>query len=417
MNRFFNITIRGLTLASKFFLILFLAAFLEPEDLGLYGLLVATIAYAIYPLGFDFYTYSTRELIKFERSSWGRVIRDQGVLHLALYAAVIPLMIFIFVAGLLPWYLFGWFFVLLILEHINQELMRLLIAMSEQLTASIILFLRSGSWAIIITIWMLFEPSMRTLESVLAAWVCGGSIALILAFYRLYCLNIKLESVRVDWHWIIRGLKVAVPFLLATLAIRAVFTIDRYWFEELRGLDVLGAYVLFMGMANALLAFLDAGVFSFSYPKLIESYNKKEYSVFRLGLKNMVMQTLFITVIFTVISVFAVEPFLKLIDKPFYIENLDIFYWSIGVLILYSVSSIPHYGLYAQGYDKSIVFSHFLALFVFLLVTRFLSDIYQDKAVFMGLVSTFTVLLIWKTWAFYRLTPRQYRSSVTAEAP
>ena len=54
LARLFNMALRGLTLASKFLLIFFLARFLEPAELGLYGLVVATIGYALYLLGLDF---------------------------------------------------------------------------------------------------------------------------------------------------------------------------------------------------------------------------------------------------------------------------------------------------------------------------------------------------------------------------
>jgi hypothetical protein len=52
--RLINISLRGMTLVSKFLLIFFLAGFLEPKELGLYGLLAATIGYSMYLLGFEF---------------------------------------------------------------------------------------------------------------------------------------------------------------------------------------------------------------------------------------------------------------------------------------------------------------------------------------------------------------------------
>ena len=62
-KRFLNLVLRGSTLASKFALIFVLAKFLEPAEVGLYGLFSATIFYCLMALGFDFYTYSTREII------------------------------------------------------------------------------------------------------------------------------------------------------------------------------------------------------------------------------------------------------------------------------------------------------------------------------------------------------------------
>ncbi|MFX4789973.1 hypothetical protein ABTB87_22095 [Acinetobacter baumannii] len=60
----FNLAVRGLNLASKFILIVFLAKFLTVAELGLYGLIAATINFAMYFIGLDFYVYSNRELLK-----------------------------------------------------------------------------------------------------------------------------------------------------------------------------------------------------------------------------------------------------------------------------------------------------------------------------------------------------------------
>ena len=59
MRRFFNLGLRG-GMVCKFLLIFFLARILPPEELGTYGLFTATVGYALYFLGLDFYTYSGR---------------------------------------------------------------------------------------------------------------------------------------------------------------------------------------------------------------------------------------------------------------------------------------------------------------------------------------------------------------------
>lgn len=402
-----------MTLVSKFLLILFLAGFLEPKELGLYGLITVTIGYAIYPLGFDFYTYTTRELLKREQSEWGGLLKDQGVLHMMLYAVVLPLLCLVFAFELLPWYLAGWFFVLLVLEHMNQELMRLLIAISEQITASWVLFLRSGCWALVMTAWMFFDPTMRSLENVLAAWTLGSLLALALAIYRLQGMNLLGWSKRINWLWIVKGLKMAVPFLLATLAIRAVLTIDRYWFEALQGLELLGAYVLFMGISNAMISFLDAGVFSFSYPNLIAAHNQGDNKKFKSVLKRLFWQTLWLTVVFIVVAWLMIEPLLAVLGKPFYIEKLYLFPWILASMALYAIGMVPHYALYAQGLDRLIIYGHLATIVIFLSTTWVISFQLPDKAVLLGLITTFTLLLFWKTWAFYRFTPKIYRSTVT----
>ena len=211
LTRFTNIALRGITLASKFLLIFFLAKFLEPKELGLYGLLTVTISYALYLLGFDFYAFTTREILKRERHEWGGLLKDQGALSLVLYMIFLPLLSLIFIKGLLPWSVAGWFFILLILEHLTQELSRLLITISEQLLASVMLFLRSGIWAVMVTGLMFFRADTRELNVVLGGWALGSFAALVLGSYRLKQLKVSGWHKKIDRQWISKGLKTAIP--------------------------------------------------------------------------------------------------------------------------------------------------------------------------------------------------------------
>lgn len=145
--RLTNLGLRGTTLVSKFLLIFMLARFLEPAELGLYGLLTVTISYALYFLGFDFYIFTTREILKAEPENRGQLLKSQIALSLILYAVFLPLSVGLFVVGLLPWWLLPWFLALLVLEHITQELNRLLVALQRQLVASWVLFSEQGGGA------------------------------------------------------------------------------------------------------------------------------------------------------------------------------------------------------------------------------------------------------------------------------
>ncbi|QJI16872.1 MULTISPECIES: lipopolysaccharide biosynthesis protein [unclassified Pseudomonas] len=404
-----NISIRGLTLISKFLLIFFLARFLEPAELGVYGLLAATVGYSMYLLGFDFYTYSTRELLKRHRQEWGGLLKSQGALTLVLYAIFLPLLSLVFINDLLPMRVLGWFFVLLILEHLNQELGRLLVAVSQQLSASLVLFLRSGVWAILVVGVMVLYPDTRDLDVVFGAWTLGGLTALLLGIFRVNRMGLSGWRQKVDWIWIIRGLKVALALLIATLAIRGVFTLDRYWFQELAGLDMLGAYVLFMGVSMALMSFLDAGIFAFIYPGLISSYQQEDAVGFRRGMLKLLLQTVCVCGFFLLVALLTIGPLLAWLDKPLYSEQRGLFIWILLATVLYAVGMIPHFGLYAQGRDRPIIFSHIASLIIFILATGSFAQYWPHLGVPLGLCVSFFCVLCWKSWSFYRLTPAPYR--------
>ena len=394
-----------MTLGSRFVLIFILAKLLEPAELGLYGLLTATIAYVMMAVGFDFYSYTTRELINTDRKDWLALLRDQGVFFGITYAAVLPLCFLIFWFDFLPWTLAMWFFPLLVLEHIAQEFNRLLIAISEPLWASIVLFLRSGLWAIVASVWMWFLPDQRNLNFVFTAWFTGALFACLLAVSRLRGLDRAPLARAIDWTWIKHGVRVAAPFVLATLSLRAMNTVDRYWIEALSGLEVLAAYVLFVGIANVIMTFLDAAVFTFIYPALIASAGKRDQVAFNALMKRLTQQTVVITAGLSLLVIVLASPVLDWLNKPVYTKYFSLLYWTVLATALLAISMIPHYALYARHCDKPIIVSHLASLPIFFISIYLLSSTLAESAVPAAMAITFLFLLLLKSMFFRRCAP------------
>lgn len=404
--RLFNIGLRGATLVSKFFLIFLLARFLEPSEVALYGLVVATVAYSLYGMGFDFYSYSTRELLGSGKERWAKLLRDQGVFFGLVYCLVIPLLFLVFFYELLPWAVAPWFFAIVVLEHLAQELNRLLVAMSRQLLASVVLFLRSGLWALVVVFIFWFSEDARSIYLVLTAWALGAATACLLGARTLMKLDRSSLKSRVDWSWIRRGIAVALPLLVATLAIRGVFTIDRYWVQAIAGADVLASYVLYFGVANAIMSFLDSGVFVFLYPKMIAAYKNRNRKDFDKGVRQLLTQTIVIVIALSGLAALLIHPLLGWLDRPVYTENVALLYLLLLAIGVYSVSMVPHYGLYAISFDKHIIISHVVAMPCFVVLAFLLSGWSADFAVPLALCGSFGFVLVYKTTAYLSVKRR-----------
>ncbi|WP_421860189.1 lipopolysaccharide biosynthesis protein [Marinobacter salarius] len=406
--KFLNITIRAATLCCRFLFIFFLAKLLTPSEVGLYGLVTATVAYSLYFVGLDFYTYTTRELASHSRSVWGGLLKNQIALSLLLYAVVLPALLLVFASELLPWELAKWFFLLIVLEHICQELIRLFVAVSEQLAASIVLFLRQGTWAIVIVVAMLYEEGLRNLDAVFATWAVACVVAIAFSIRKLGSMEVKGWSARIDREWIWRGIKIAVPLLVATLAIRGIFTVDRYWVQLLVGLEIVGAYVLFIGVASTLMSFLDAGVFSFAYPSMIAAYQNNEPVRYRKKMREMLILTLLFSFGFSIVSVILLPYLLDWLGKDIYLQNYSLFYWLLLATILNALGMVPHYAVYSQKRDRSIIQSHLAALPVFIVVTAIMSVWEPLLAVPIGLCASQLFIIVWKARAYLQCTPRPF---------
>lgn len=398
--RILNMVLRMATLGARFVFVFFLAKYLDPQSVGYYGLFTAAVSYFLYLVGLDFYTYTTREILKATTEQRGQMLKGQAALSAVLYAIVMPLAAWVLPQASWPSELLLWFFPILVFEHLNQEISRLLVALSEQITASVILFMRQGSWALVIVVLMAIDSSMRQLQAVMACWLVAGVIASLLGLRKIRQLRMGGWKLPVNWSWVKTGVKVSLAFLLATLALRGVQTIDRYWLQSLTSIETVGAYVLFLGIAGTLMVFLDAGIFAFAYPELIALHHKHLHSQAHLKVKQLLIYILLAAAAFSFISWFLLPYLLQWINKPLYLESIWLFPWLLVATVINALGMAPHYALYAQGRDRSIIGSHIAAMLVFAIAVWLLAQTHPSLAVPLSLVIFFTVILVSKSVAY-----------------
>ena len=398
-----NVVLRTATLGTRFALVFVLAKYLDVALVGYYGLFTAAIAYGLLCVGLDLYVYTTREIAKVEPARQGQLLKSQAALIGLLYLVLTPVALFLLPYAGMPEFLIWWFIPILVLEHVNQELYRLLIILSQQLSASLLLFLRQGSWALVIAGLMAASKSSHNLTVVMALWTVAGAVTAAVGAWKLRSLGLGGWRERVDWPWIKKGIAVSSAFLMATLAVRGVQTFDRYWLESLAGIEIVGAYVVFFGVASALTVFLDAAIFSFRYPELIGFSHRGEYDEMGRKVCMMAFQAMAASLAFAVVCSVLLPVLLGWIDQSIYLSHMDLFYWVLAAVIAYSLSMIPHYALYALGRDRTIIASHVAALLLFAAATWVLTGISRLYAVPIGVLIAMSAVLVWKTAAYLKV--------------
>ncbi|WP_298624461.1 oligosaccharide flippase family protein [uncultured Zoogloea sp.] len=417
-TRLLNLSLHGANLATRFLFVFFLAKYLKPSDVGYYGLFTAAVGYSLYFVGLDFYAYVTREIVKTPLEERGRLLKGQAALSGILYLLFVPVAYaFLYQYSGWPSHLLIWFLPLLVLEHFNQEMSRLLIALSEQVSASIVLFVRQGSWALTAVAIMHFDESSRQLDVVMLLWTISGLASALIAISKLRMLGIKGWKDSLDWHWIKRGIAVSTAFLVATLALRGIQTFDRYWLEAIGGVEVVAAYVLFTGVAGSLLAFLDAGVFSFAYPMFIKLSNEKNIDLLRSKLWQTLGVTVMLSACFAAVSWFALPYLLQWIGKEAYITAISFYPWLLLASITNAVGLVPHLALYASGQDKTIIHSHIAAFITFGVAVWALRGHSGPLAVPQGIVISFFLILTWKAAACWRYLLTMQERKIVLQFP
>jgi len=397
-----NGLLRGFTLISRLTLLFSLARLLSPAEVGLYGLFMVSVTYAMFAVGLGFYAYSQREVLTRPRTERaGILLHHAGVTGLA-YLVVLPFSGLAFAAGYMPWWMAPWFAGLLMTEHIAQEINRLLIATQRQLAAGVILFIRQGAWiwGAMMILWQV--PELRGLPLVFTWWLTGGLLAIALGIWRLRREIDRPTALRWDWAWIGRGVRTGLIFLAATLSLRGILTFDRYLFEGFAGLDLLGVYTLYAGLAMALMNFIDATVFVFRYPPMVQTYQRAHYHAYRREWRRILRHTIMAVTALALPAALIAPFFGTLVGKPIYLENIALFWWLLAAICLQALGMIPHYGLYAMRRDRPILLAHASGLAAFFIFAYTLSAPWPRLGVPMALTAAFGWILFVKLGT-YRL--------------
>jgi O-antigen/teichoic acid export membrane protein len=342
-------------MATRFVLVFVLAKVFVPDDVGLYGLVTSMVSYALYVLGLDFYTFANRELIRAEPSERRAIIRSQVGFEAVVYAIVLPLCVVIFLTGLLPWSLVGWFYALLVLEHVSSEINRLLISLMDQTRASIVLFLRMALVPLVTVPLMIAVPSLRHLPVFLGAWVACDALAV--AFGIRFTLRHLPTGQwgRVDWAWVRRGLRTCLLYIVGTLCLRFLFTADRQIVHHADTLAAVAAYTFFMGIGNAVTSILDVTLYQFAYPELIRAVHEGRVDLVRRKTKMLFLQALAVTAVVTALALVATPVVVGWVGNSVYADYEWILPLILAAMAVYNLGMVPHYGLYGFGADRTIM--------------------------------------------------------------
>lgn len=401
-RRALSLGLRVAALGSRFLLFFWLAFYLPPKDVGLYGLVAATVSYASLFIGMDFYLYANREFKQASEKRKFFILRRSLKVYASIYLLVLPCLTLIFIAGLLPWDLGVLFFMILILEHMGQEAYRLLVMMERVLLASWVLFLRYGLWPIVFASLMFVSPAFHTLEMLLIAWCIGAFLSICFAIKPLLALPRSPRSKSPSRDWVVRGLKVALPFLIGTLSLRGMVTIDRYFIEMFASREILGVYVFFAGMAATLPTLLEAGVFAFISPKLISAAKADNTEDFLHLFRKLFRETVGVVLAFIIISIGAIQLIIPYLPNQVYQDNIIIFYLCLAAQLPLSLSMVYHFSLYARRQDRLIIFSHVLGFVVFVVSALLVSNFWTVGAVPIALIVANSTMLVTKFIACLR---------------
>ena len=360
-----NLALRGITLGSKFLLSIYLVKFLSLEANGEYGIFVATISMLTYVLGLDFYSFNNREILQEKSSESGKKIKNQFVLFTLVYLIILPLL---YVFGLFDFigqkYILL-FYLILVFDHISIELYRLLVVFSKPIQANINLFLRTGIWILVLIFaWHNDFEDLKNLNSVFNLWLVGSFISVIYSIYSLSTVGISIPwKEKIETKWILKGLKIALPFFIATLSYKIIQFADRYMVEFYLGTKQTGIYYFFSNISMLIETFVQTTVVMIYSPKLIASLKKDK--PFQIDIFKTFSKEIIIYSVIAVVCVCAIiYPLLYIVEKTELFLSISVFFVMVTTRFIFNISLIYHFKLYVAKKDSLIMTSTLFAVLV-----------------------------------------------------
>lgn len=389
---------------AKFLLIIYIGKYLSVSELGEYGLFATTITIAIYFLGLDFYTYNTREILAKQHDERLKLIRDQFVFHLLVYVVILPLLLTVFAMGIIKTEFIVYFYLILIFEHLSQELYRLFTTLKKPVFANVLLFIRTGVWVyVLIMFWLLGVESLMNLIVVWYGWAIGSFLSIVLGIIYLNReYTFSSLSNNVDWGWIINGIHISIPFFIGTLAYKIIEFSDRYMIDYYMTKADVGIYTFFGGIANTVNIVVFTLVIMIYYPLLVEQYQNAQIDKFKQTLKIFSSKTLITSLGVSVILLLLVWPVLEYMDKVEFQNSITVFWLLIVANIILNISMISHYHLYALKKDLIIRNATILGALVNIPLNIFFIKCFGLQGAAIATMMSFTVIWILKLLAIRR---------------
>jgi O-antigen/teichoic acid export membrane protein len=392
-----NLLLRAASMGIKLVTVVALARFLGVEDFATFGLFLATVTLSLYLVGLDFYAFSQRELIAAPPQKRGWVTKQHLVVMLVSAMCILP-----FIGFAQAWLPLGsalapWLLVIVFLEHMGQETVRVLVACAAPLEAGVVIALRTAAWGPPVLLLMYRYESLATLETVFAAWTVGGVLALAYATYCIRLRGLGGWADPVQSAWVRRGFLVALPLLAATVALRLLFTLDRYVLEWLGDLERLAAYTLFVTLAGGLIGLADATFNVFSYPVLVDAHGRGDRRRF-LGEFRGFLRSVAAFALGGSAILYVCLPLLQtFLTAEAYRTHAGMFPWVLAGVSLYLLSTVVHYGLFAARRDKSILLANVAALLCLPLGVLALRHLGAAETVPIAMCFSFIMLLLLKS--------------------
>lgn len=343
--------LRGMTLAVKFIMNLFIARFMGFEELGLYGLVTVACIMVSPFLGLGLMTIASRKAVTQDPEEITVSLYCYSRFIVLVYAAILTGSIAVGLVLDKP-YLTVLIVMVMFLEHVNTDIYGILLNVSRPFLANILHFIRSGAWMLVFMGLAFFVPALRTTEAILIGWVIGSAFALIGFIWAVRNWPWKSAHPRMALGaWVVQTFRESRMIYASGLVETSATYLNHFLVTFFLGLEMTGVYVYFVQIPSALSNLLNSGIIQIARPRLVRAYKNHDpafLSIYKGCLKHTALIAL-AAAIFAIPALYFITVYV--VDKPLALQWFPVFCAIMTTFVLAMSVQANNLVFYSQHQD------------------------------------------------------------------
>ena len=365
--RYIQFILRGLTLLSRVIFLFFIARNMTVIEVGFYGFIAALIFVTVFMVGFEYGNYSSRHIIKCHTFLCKQdTVVKLTIFGLIMFCIIAPLIYmatlsfgdFSSYQSIINYNVVVYFLVIAYGESYIAEHKKILVSLSYPVYSGIIDFVKSGIWAYLLIIFVMFgwlELNIKSILSIWALFVVIGAILLFIKlkiyynksmFFSLPSLNIYRNQIYSSFPFFLSGLFLVLIELSGRISL------------QMTGLHIqAGVYTFYAGFIFAIPLFVWSSSVAFDHSKIIESHESGNTIKSDSLVIAMLKRSLIICFSLIIFLYFAFDLLIYMTKKEEYSNYINQFHLFLIVPIVHVIDTHLYYMLYTRNMDKLIAIS------------------------------------------------------------
>lgn len=396
ITSFIFVVMRASTIASKFGLAIFIGRYLDLSSLGLYGLAAGAVAIGPVVISMGMVHSIMREAVTLNAGQLTNNLRHYWCFTTATYALMLVSAVLVTVAFGLP-ELWSLVIVIMLFEHIGNDVFQLLSNLERPVLANTNAFLRGAAWILVYIPIAIWEPAFRSITVLFEFWLAGSVAALLVFVWATRSWPWKRAFLLpFEPAWITAKIKSAFILYISDLSFIASQYLDRYLVTLFLGLRLAGVYFLYWSAANAVSTFVSIAVFQIQRPRLIKAYHDSGTPTHRQLSTSFMRTTILATVAFSTATGCAFYILLPYLKQPAVADYLAAFWLIMAGMALRNIADFGSMALFTSHRDRVMTLTNVSAAVVLTVAQGLLlpaAGLYGAGA---AILLTFSAMAVWR---------------------